>query len=107
MQDNTNKALLEQIGALYTRNKALTKGHATLTRRVQELEAKLAEAQQKVLNNSSGVFSVVSGKVHVNDAFIEKHTISKAHHDLQQFVTEEVKHQLVAATKLGGILNGR
>lgn len=34
--------LLDTIGALHTRNKGLQKGHATLTRRVQELEKELA-----------------------------------------------------------------
>lgn len=37
--------LLGTVGALYTRNKSLQKGHATLTRRVQELEALLGETQ--------------------------------------------------------------
>lgn len=135
--------LLDTVGALYSRNKSLTKGHATLTRRVQELEAALAAEKQRTFAawtekgfasyDNKGVrrvqlgaidpesaqlaeakqqvpvtgFNVVGGKAHVNDAFIEKGAISKAKHDLHQFVTEEVKRQLVAATKSGGILNGR
>lgn len=37
--------LLNTVGALHTRNKGLQKGHATLTRRVQELEGILAEKE--------------------------------------------------------------
>lgn len=43
----TKEALLEQVGSLYNRNKSLTKGHATLTRRVQDLEKELAYYRQK------------------------------------------------------------
>ena len=39
--------LLDTIGALHTRNKSLTKGHSTLTRRVRELEQELAYYRQK------------------------------------------------------------
>lgn len=39
--------LLDTIGALHTRNKGLQKGHATLTRRVQELEAELAAEKER------------------------------------------------------------
>lgn len=43
---STGDALLEQIGKLHGRNVSLKKGHATLTARVQELEAQLAAAQK-------------------------------------------------------------
>ncbi len=36
--EKLNDSLLETIGRLYGRNQALQKGHATLTRRVRELE---------------------------------------------------------------------
>lgn len=39
--------LTEQCGRLYIRNKSLTKGHSTLTRRVQELEKELAYYRNK------------------------------------------------------------
>lgn len=42
----SSESLLEQIGKLYGRNVSLKKGHATLTARVQELEAQLAAAQK-------------------------------------------------------------
>lgn len=108
--------LLDTIGALYTRNKSLTKGHATLTRRVQELEAALeAEKQRGVAVCGEKSVSYYDNKgaerLRLGVIDLEKEeklfTNSKAQQDLQQFVTEEVKRQLVAATKLGGILNGR
>lgn len=97
------EALIGQIGGLYQRNKSLTKGHATLTRRVQELEAQLAEAQQAYEKPKH-----INCRTHVRGITEQEHIVlSKAQHDLQQFVTEEVKRQIINATKIGGILNGR
>ncbi len=101
------EGLIAQIGSLYQRNVSLTKGHATLTSRVQELEAQLSEAQQQILANSSGDFAVVGGKTYIKETVVQDAVISKAQHDLQQFVNEEVKRQIVAAIKTGGTLNGR
>lgn len=90
MQNNTNKALLEQIGALYTRNKSLTKGHATLTRRVQELEAQLAESQQAYEKPKH-----INCLTHVRGITEQETVLSKAHHDLQQDVIA-LSHRLHA-----------
>lgn len=46
--------LLDTIGRLFARNQSLQKGHATLTRRVQELEAELASAQRALTGNAFG-----------------------------------------------------
>lgn len=104
---NNVDPLLDSVGALYARNKSLTKGHATLTRRVQELEAELKQAQQPAFSNSSDVLAVVGGETHIKEVVIKGSVIQKAQHDLQQFVNEEVKRQIVAAIKTGGTLNGR
>lgn len=66
-----NDALLHTVGSLHKRNKALTKGHATLTRRVQELEAELAAEKDRGIPlmtprgmktyNSKGVLQAVIG----------------------------------------------
>lgn len=104
--------LLDTIGTLHKRNKSLTKGHATLTRRVQELEAALeAEKKRTFATWSEKGLTAYDNKVNkvvqIGAITSETSAVSKAQHDLQQFITEEVKRQLVAATKLGGILNGR
>lgn len=75
--EKLNDSLLEIIGRLQGRNQALQKGHATLTRRVQELEADLAKAEQRghVLNtprgmeacDSKGVLRVAMGAMNVKD----------------------------------------
>lgn len=62
--------LLDTIGALHTRNKGLQKGHATLTRRVQELEAELALTKQQVLAASGTSFTVAGGQVFIEEALI-------------------------------------
>lgn len=66
----TSDHLLDTIGTLHTRNKGLQKGHATLTRRVQELEAELALAKQQVLAASGTSFTVAGGQVFIEEALI-------------------------------------
>lgn len=48
--EHNSEALLEQIGKLYGRNVSLKKGHATLTARVQELEALTAEQDKRLVS---------------------------------------------------------
>ena len=65
--------LLDTIGRLFARNQSLQKGLATLTRRVQELEAELAAEKERGITlmtprgmetyNSKGVLQVVMGAV--------------------------------------------
>ncbi len=63
--------LLDTIGALHTRNKGLQKGHATLTRRVQELEAELALTKQQLLSASDTSFTVAGSQVFINKGMIK------------------------------------
>lgn len=63
--------LLDRIGELYARNKGLQKGHATLTRRVQELETELALTKQQLLSESDTSFTVAGGQVFINEALIK------------------------------------
>ena len=66
-------ALLDTVGRLHARNISLQKGHATLTRRVQELEAELAAKKERGFTlmtprgmetySSKGVLQVVMGHV--------------------------------------------
>lgn len=50
INQNSADHLLETIGALHTRNKSLQKGHATLTRRVQELETELENVRSQLIS---------------------------------------------------------
>lgn len=68
--EKLNDSLLEIIGRLQGRNQALQKGHATLTRRVQELEAELGKAKHHVLSCSETPFAVAGDQVFISGAFI-------------------------------------
>lgn len=70
--EKLNDSLLEIIGRLQGRNQSLTKGHATLSRRVQELEQELVLAKQQVLPSSKTPFTVAGGEVHIAESFIAK-----------------------------------
>lgn len=59
-ESNPDK-LLDAIGSLYARNKSLQKGHATLTRRVQELEEQLKSRKH------SGTISIDSNGMRFTD----------------------------------------
>lgn len=81
--ESINESLLETIGRLYGRNQSLQRGHATLTRRVQELETKLKQAQKQILETSNGPFAIAGAETFINNALIGSSIISKADTQLQ------------------------
>lgn len=76
-QTQNSDHLLDTIGALHTRNKGLQKGHATLTRQVQELETELALTKQQLLSASGTAFAVAGGEVWINNRLLTEKSFSK------------------------------